>query len=228
MPRRETSIDYQIVQISPANIGRAGLRLNLWDRVSGREQSISAIPGSTIKGCLRGTAGQLARSLGLSVCDRPATCRLGASCVTCTIFGNSRNEASLAWSDATIHPEVAGLLSSTSLGETRSRMPIDRVTGTGIQGAVAMIEATPEGMIYLGSARGWVLDEPSDPDRSMMPAPVLLVLAAMRLTSNLGSGRSTGLGACRFDVATVRWGDERLSAGRALAQVDRLGSVEVA
>jgi len=138
-------------------------------------------------------------------------------------------EAALAWSDATVHPEVADLLSSTSLSETRSRMPRDRVTGGGgVPRSTATIATMPEGMMYLGSARGWLPVEQPDTDRSRLPVSVLLVLAALRLITSLGGGRSVGLGAYRFEVATVGWGDVLLSADRAMAQLDRLGVVEVA
>ena len=222
MPLVEARVDFALVQRSATHVGRRGQVSQGWS--TGRAHpGVPPIPGSTLKGCVRRVSERLARALCLPVCAEPAACRLGLECSVCGIFGNPRLEAPLAWSDALPHTAVAPLLTRADLIEVRGRMPLHRLTGTGTEATVGNVEATAGGMVYAGVIDGWL---PSGEHEKCLPQRGLLLLASLRATTALGSGKSVGLGACTFEIESVRLGSLTLPGEEALAQLDRLGVTE--
>lgn len=223
MPLVEARVEFALVQRSATHVGRGGQVSQGWS-TGPAHPGVPPIPGSTLKGCVRRVSEQLARALYLPVCAEPAACRLGFDCSVCGIFGNPRLEAPLAWSDALPHPAVAPLLARAELIEARGRMPLHRLTGTGAEATEGNIVATAGGMVYAGVIDGWL---PSgEHHEKCLPQRVLLLLASLRATTALGSGKSVGLGGCTFEIESVRLGSLALPGEEALAQLERLGITE--
>lgn len=222
MPLVEARVDYALVQRSAMHRGRHGHTSPGRTTETGHPVA-PPVPGSTIKGSVRRASEDLARAFGLPVCVGPSTCRLGVACSVCSLFGNPGLEAPLAWSDAAPHREIAPLLARAGLAEVRGRMAVDRLTGSGMEDSLAAMETTAGGMVYAGVVSGWLLPCGDD---ERLPQTLLLLLASLRSTIALGSGRSVGLGACAFEIESVALGALSLPGEQALAQLDRLGIAE--
>jgi CRISPR/Cas system CSM-associated protein Csm3 (group 7 of RAMP superfamily) len=176
------------------------------------------IPGSTLKGRIRWECERIAHALGWEVCDAPQPgnmCpyfwlgrrepREDRFCVLCEIFGSAAKQSALWFTDATLkkderiqtimqgktsvaqhRPFDAQIRPGVSLSRARRTALNERLffTETSAPNARLHFEATIEGNL------------PSDRHRA-------LLLAGVRFLSQVGGGRSRGLGWIRLLRCTL-------------------------
>jgi len=164
------------------------------------------IPGSLIRGRVRAHLERLLKARGEPVCRPPTPqnmCphnqevvqKLAATgepyCLACRIFGSAWRESGVVFSDFYLDGE-------SQESSTRTGVGISRKLGTVQAERLFFTETAPSGIRFIGKAEGWLSREEAG-----------WLVAALKLVSHLGGGKSRGLGEVRFTLADMeRWDAE--------------------
>jgi hypothetical protein len=212
MSQSEVAIDYHLIVRSASSIGPSAMRDAAQYSPDGMTR-LPSIPGSAIKGRLRWAAEAITTFLEVPACAGPAACQLGPSCGVCGVFGNARFESPFVFTHAELPASLTDLASSLPSAQQRVRRRTDNVA----------LEAMPSGLVYVGTVQGW-LTVAVNPDQRepVLPASLLVLIAAFGVVDGIGGGRSVGLGSAAFAIDGVSINGARLTGAEALGQLDRL------
>lgn len=155
-----------------------------------------AVPGSTLKGAVRHSAGSVALALGYAPCLRDAQ----PTCPVCRLFGAPGQDSALRWSDARQRSESEQDAVSPGIA-VRRRRPVSRAFRTSLTGAGPGRPLLPVGAQLTGSVEGWL---PRDGVASPEKTAGMLIAALSRLES-LGGGRGAGEGRVTVQRIEVRF-----------------------
>jgi len=201
------------------------------------------VPGSQIKGVLRHHCERLAATLGCEVVDPHATGEdqqlalvahfqplERSGLIIDRLFGSRYQGDCLFVDDA----RPIGDAATESDCDLRTRVALDRVTGTALEGHLFITEVARGELPLTGEQvngphlGGWI--------RARHPASVLtpydggfpyeyaLLIAALLSLEALGGDKSAGLGRCRLELAGERllWNDRPVGIPEALASLREL------
>lgn len=158
------------------------------------------IPGSHVKGKLRGAAEQLLRGLGKDIPDPFDRAREKLPTLVSAIFGSSEQRSPLHFADLVgfigAATEIDTLRTSPEQqrSQIRPSLTINRQRGTAEEGRLFFQEVAPETMCFY--AQHAIVGESSAFDQSH----VALLWAALHLSPRWGGAKSRGLGWSSVDV----------------------------
>lgn len=208
MPRIEIALQVDVT--SAIAVGGLGDQDSLADRRVARDAwGRLVLPGSHVKGRLRHACEQVARTLGLAVCQAPraeSMCPRAAGvstppCAVCKLFGSPALRGPLRWRDLPCLEEAA---TETGSGRRASRaaapLPADlragiarsRRRGTVEAGRLFYLETSPP---LPGAGLRFAHARAVD-GRLEDVSGLTLLLAGCRLVASLGGGATRGLGWC--------------------------------
>ncbi len=163
------------------------------------------IPGSLIRGRVRAHLERLLRARGRPVCRPPAPQNMcphnqevvgklaptgDPYCLACRIFGSAWRDSGVVFSDFHLDGELQEFPTRTGVG-------ISRRLGTVQAERLFLTETAPPGLRFTGKAEGWLTREEAG-----------WLLAAIRLVTHLGGGKSRGLGQVQIALVSVEQWDE--------------------
>ena len=199
----EVVIDLAITMLTPLSVGAGGSSGTVADNSILRDGwGRPIIPASQVKGKTRHTAEALARTLGLTVAE--SLDQLDDTCVIQPIFGAPGKRSSpLRFNDLPlvepgIDPAKLRSRDVTGLraGRIRPSVSINRHRGVAEDERLLFQETTSESTVFRNErAIVGTLDDERD---------LALLLAALRLTTRWGGGKSRGLGWAHVE-AVARW-----------------------
>jgi len=190
------------------------------------------IPGSSLKGKVRGACERIAASQGLSVCRPPdprGMCgKRPKPCIVCRIFGTpggNRDESlGLHWDHAYLTEEWQQAVQRLPLSYPRTQVGMSRRRGVAYEGLLFTDEFSAEGLTFQTRVSGYlpltpISDEPGEPGCYY---EIILLLAGLRMVDALGGSTSRGAGRCCItlpDVITVEaegWNQSTMEVAWAL------------
>ena len=164
------------------------------------------LPASQVKGRLRHAAEQVARGVGLPVCRPPHGASMCPNapevamppCAVCALFGAPAWPSPLRWHDLRAEPEPAGGRGSPPpVTVVRGGVALDRRLGIAVPDSAYVLEATPA----LASDDLRFTADPAIAGEMADAALPQLLLAACRLVTSFGAGKSRGLGWSTVEAA---------------------------
>jgi CRISPR/Cas system CSM-associated protein Csm3 (group 7 of RAMP superfamily) len=215
MPIVTIEIPLTIDLTGPLHIG-TGYGRGLLNRTVVRTgQGHVYLPGSSLRGILRDTCEQLARSLELYVCAGPAARDMcggrewASSCFICRLFGSPGRASGLIVDEAYLREDLQAALSIqdkdkriTPFGQTiqRTQVQLSRLRGLAREGRLFSSEFAVEGLVFVTTLSGILELTPVDPDQTEdiegQYIELIMLLSAIKLVNHLGGGRRRGAGAC--------------------------------
>ncbi len=230
----------------PLHIGTGYERGLLNRTIVKTRQNQVYLPGSSLRGVLRDTSEQLARTLDLKPkpCSSPiATNMCGRKpkiCLVCRTFGSPGQESGLIVDDAYLRADIQKALSTKvgrrtiPMGQTlhRTQVQLSRLRGLAHEARLFSSEFATEGLILETTISGTLELTPLDPDQQAEIKgeyyELILLLSAIKMVTHLGGGRRRGAGACRLSlpetIAIRRHGGEtrEVKVNQLLKQADVL------
>ena len=176
-----------------------GFRRGLIHRTVARDgDGFAYIPASSFKGRMRRSCEQLAKSLGLRVCNPPQPARMCSAarpaCLVCRVFGNPGQPGTLHWRDARL-PETYRAFEQNKPAQFygRTQVQLSRALGIASPGKLFTSESTVENLEFETAVTGRLLYTPID-DEVPGGYEMLLLLAGLKLINTVGGGASRGAG----------------------------------
>ena len=177
-----------------------GFRRGLIHRTVARDgDGFAYIPASSFKGRMRRSCEQLAKSLGLRVCNPPQpACMCSAArpaCLVCRVFGNPGQPGTLHWRDARLPETYREAFEQNKPAQFygRTQIQLSRALGIASPGKLFTSESTVENLEFETAVTGRLLYTPID-DEVPGGYEMLLLLAGLKLINTVGGGASRGAG----------------------------------
>ena len=245
MELQSVDIDYSLEFLSPFHCG-AGEGKGFADRLVRRDQGLLMVPGSTIKGLIRENFEFLAACFGINV-DGPHFPRskdertkyikslFSGYDIVYAIFGSPWQPGTVFFDDAVLDDEWKEYFTDAISEEhklrlqreqvdQRTRVCIDRYTGTAARGALFTSEYGKRGLSFNGKIYGSY----SYPDDTLDFLPLLLLMAGLKMIDSVGSERSTGCGRCHVEIERLQLNGITKDAAEFLGQLDELQYLHMA
>ncbi|MFQ5633183.1 MAG: RAMP superfamily CRISPR-associated protein [bacterium] len=242
--KNRTRIDFTyIVTLTGAMSINSGFPRGMVDRTVVRGlDALPYLPASTLKGRVRDMAERLSQSLDIPICHAPnpeAMCPAknginGDRCIVCRTFGapgvsSKSGQTGLVWRDARLSEENGKPLSKDmtqsphNLFYERTQVQLSRPSGVALAKHLFTSENTLERLNFKGRIRGWM--DSKLVRENNIPENLVLLCAALKLLSYVGSGKSRGLGRCKVDfLGQIEIGDDKkYDPKEVLQHVDKLG-----
>jgi CRISPR/Cas system CSM-associated protein Csm3 (group 7 of RAMP superfamily) len=201
------------------------------------------LPASSFKGRLRDTCEQLARAMGLSLCDPPIPEKMCGSirkdrskhCIACRIFGTPGQPSGLLFHDAVLSPDLADALifepsqdekayhGPVSFAQTveRTQAQINRRYGVAEPRHLYTSEFATAGLLFETRISGYLQATPFEDGPGSYE--LTLLLAGLSMVDAFGGGRSMGSGSAQISLPeSLLWNGESLSCTDILENVERL------
>ncbi|MFN7961573.1 MAG: RAMP superfamily CRISPR-associated protein [Thermoanaerobaculia bacterium] len=241
-------IHYTLSFAEPWRVGSgeaAGAWLDGQVRRDGR--GLPFVPGTTVQGLAADALGRLLGALGLESCERSTGRRTErgqqgppgslcgvtreGTCPFCALFGSNFHPGAVLWGPARLALEGAAGAEPTAeaqralagvrelLFRGRPRTAIERRSGRAEDEHLFALEEVLPDWCYAGR-----IELPPE----ARPLHVSLLVAALRMVREIGSGRRRGLGGCRIEIDAERTSLEPAFADwrqaiRELADLEALG-----
>ena len=177
-----------------------GFRRGLIHRTVARDgDGFAYIPASSFKGRMRRSCEQLAKSLGLRVCNPPQPARMCSAarpaCLVCRVFGNPGQPGTLHWRDARLPETYREAFEQNKPAQFygRTQVQLSRALGIASPGKLFTSESTVENLEFESAVTGRLLYTPID-DEVPGGYEMLLLLAGLKLINTVGGGASRGAG----------------------------------
>ncbi len=227
MKRMHIEIQPLVIEMDGPLALNTGFRRGLIHRTVERDAGgLAYIPASSFKGRVRRACEQVARQVGLRVCNAPRPDGMCSAhkqaCLVCRVFGMPGRSSGLHWRDARLSQEYQALLGKDE-GQanleaqfyTRTQVQLGRTLGTAAADRLFTSESTIENLRFESAIEGWLEVTPIAGEDSTGGYELLLLLAGLRLVNTVGGGASRGAGWLSLDLpeevkvndAQVRWRD---------------------
>ena len=204
------SIHIEIQPIKLAATGTlaigTGFRRGLIHRTVARDgDGFAYIPASSFKGRVRRSCEQLAKSLGLHVCNPPQPARMCSAarlaCLVCRVFGNPGKPGTLHWRDARLPETYQEAFDQNKPAQFygKTQVQLNRTLGVASPGKLFTSESTVENLEFETAVTGRLQYTPID-DEVPGGYEMLLLLAGLKLINTLGGGASRGAGWVNCDL----------------------------
>lgn len=191
------------------------------------------IPGSSLKGRVRGACEQLAQRVGLRICRAPRPAEMCSAhkktCLVCRIFGSPGLPSSLYWRDARMSDAYRKIFEDHLLAQTyaRTQVQLSRVLGIAASDHLFTSEFAVEDLQFTSSITGWLEVTPIAGEASTGGYELLLLLAGLRMVNTIGGNVSRGAGWIKITVPdTVSIDNQNVSWREMLEYVDLLGEFD--
>jgi CRISPR/Cas system CSM-associated protein Csm3 (group 7 of RAMP superfamily) len=231
-------IDYSLEFLSPFHCG-AGEGKGLFDRLVRRDQGLLVVPGSTVKGLTRENYEFLVTRFGITV-NGPHLSRdkderkkyikslFSEYDIVYAIFGSPWQPGTVFFDDAVFDDEWSDYFTDAGSEEhklrmlrgqvdQRSRVRIDRYTGTAERGALFTSEYGKRGLRFNGKIYGSYRYPADKIDYSL---PLLLLMSALKIIDSVGAERSTGCGRCHVEIEHLRLNGKPQDVSKLLERLD--------
>lgn len=238
MERQTLDIEYSLEFLSPFHCG-AGEGKGLSDRLVRRDQGLLVLPGSTIKGLIRENYEFLVEHFGVIV-NGPHLPRdkdkrknyikslFSGYDIVYAVFGSPWQPGTVFFDDAVLDDEWNKYFTEAASEEhklrlqreqidQRSRVCIDRYTGTAERGALFTSEYGKRGLRFNGKIYGSYSYPADKIDYSL---PLLLLMSALKIIDSVGAERSTGCGCCHVEIEHLRLNGKTQEASKLLERLD--------
>ena len=189
-----------IIEIKGTLALGTGFRRGLIHRTVARDSDgFTYIPGSSFKGRVRRACEQLAKGLGLRVCNAPQPDRMCSAakrtCLVCRVFGCPGRSSGLYWRDARLSKAYREAFEKNKRAQfyARSQVQLSRALGVAAPGKLFTSESTIENLKFEASLTGRLQFTPID-DEAPGGFEMLLLLAGLRMINTVGGGASRGAG----------------------------------
>ena len=146
-----------------------GFRRGLIHRTVARDgDGFAYIPASSFKGRMRRSCEQLAKSLGLRVCNPPQPARMCSAarpaCLVCRVFGNPGQPGTLHWRDARLPETYREAFEQNKPAQFygRTQVQLSRALGIASPGKLFTSESTVENLEFETAVTGRLLYTPID------------------------------------------------------------------
>ncbi|HTK10293.1 MAG TPA: RAMP superfamily CRISPR-associated protein [Ktedonobacteraceae bacterium] len=220
------ALDYDLLFTMPFHFG-TGLRAGLLDRTVVRDRNgVLYVPASTLKGVWREKCEQLERLYKPDNVDRVDTPHNlnkalwglgGYVSMSTRIFGSPQYPGPIFFEDAYLTKDERDLLdkdltkNSASDLQTSSytQVHLERPARTSVQGALYTSEFGLRNFLFQGKIEGSLNCMPAPGFASPGPTcSLLLLLAGLHMIERLGGNKSTGKGACTFEIKKLALNNE--------------------
>lgn len=243
-------IDYSLEFLSPFHCG-VGEGRGFSDRLIRRDsEGLLMVPGSTIKGLIRENCESLARLFGIGVegphlpQDKDGRKKyikrlFSGYDIIYAIFGSPWKPGTVFFDDMVLDDEwkayfTDGKSEEHNLrllrwqSEERSRVNINRSTGTAAEGALFTSEYGKRGLSFKGKIYGSYSYPSEEADTFDYPLSLLLLLAGLKMIDSVGAERSAGCGRCCVSIEHLQLNGETKDPAEAFEQLDELQYLSVA
>jgi CRISPR-associated RAMP protein (TIGR02581 family) len=208
----------EIIAITPLHIGSGKQDIRIGEAISVLRniKGIPYIPGSSIKGNIRGEAEKIARKLGHFVCNPPNTKEMCGTlkkeekdiCITCQIFGTAGENISRA---SKVKFRDALPIGDVTQFEIRTGTALDRETGSVYKKALYTVEAVPAGTKFNFEM---VAENLTDQELGLLMAAIKSVQ-----DSGLGGSSTRGFGKITIEIKKVHERSAEFYVGKTGEQV---------
>jgi CRISPR/Cas system CSM-associated protein Csm3 (group 7 of RAMP superfamily) len=213
----------------------SGLSRLLVDRAVRRDaKGYLIVPGSTVKGTLRDRCEQIAKLFGLIARsphdEAEALKEYIAPDLLARLFGSRLRGGGLCFDDLTMAPEDRAFFDATMSLQTsqRTQVSLSRRTGAARPEALFSSEFGFTGIRFNGEISGHISDLPLEGDAECPTYGLLLLLTGLISLDRVGGNKSTGLGRCRTEIASLTINNGLRDFGKFLTRLADLEYADVA